>query len=257
MRKIFLTGIFLFAAAVWGWAAPTGYEIMRMVDEQPSGDSGKQITSMQLINSRGSVRERKLISYFKDYGDVKKTVIVFQKPRDVEGVGYLSFSYDEPGVDDDTWLFLPALRKSRRISGSSRNDNFMGTDFTYDDMGERNIEEDTHKFLREEQLNGKKCWVVESVPKEPDMYSKRISWIQQDVLMLVKVEYYDRQDKLMKVLKASDISKVDGIWTAGVMEMEDLHKKHKTVIKFDETEYNISVNDNFFTVANLERGRIR
>ena len=142
IRNILVGGLFFLASAAL--PALDGEEVMRLADDRYAGDTLRQMTSMELTNKRGSVRERSLISYWKDYGDTEKQVMVFKKPNDVEGVGYLAYSYDKIDKDDDTWLFLPALKKSRRISGSSRNDDFMGSDFTYDDMGDRKVEEDVH-----------------------------------------------------------------------------------------------------------------
>jgi len=257
MKKICLFMSLIFTAVSYA-SAITGEEIMTNVDERYTGETSKNLTVIELINSRGNTRGRELVSYSKDYGDNEKTVMVFQRPADVSGVGYLSYSYDEVGRDDDTWLFLPAMKRSRRISGSSRNDYFMGTDFTYDDMGDREVEEDIHTLLKEDTVEGNICWVVESVPrKEGEMYSRKISWIRQDILMAVKVEYYDRQKSLQKILTISDIRQIDDVWTAGRMEMDNLQKNHKTVITIEQVEYNLEVDDNFFSVAALERGKIR
>jgi hypothetical protein len=236
----------------------TGEEIMRRADDRYTGDTGKNTTIITLINKRGNSRIREIISYTKDYGDTEKNVMVFTEPRDVAGVGYLAYSYDEIGKDDDTWLFLPAMKRSRRISGSSKNDYFMGTDFTYDDMGDRKVEEDTHTLKGEEQINGSSCWIIESVPKESGyIYSRRVSWIRQDVLIAVKVEYYDRQGELQKILCTSDITEIDGIWTVRHMEMDNIQNKHRTILEIKDILYNLPVEDSFFSVATLERGRIR
>ncbi len=235
----------------------TGKEIMTRADERYDGDSSRQITTIQLINNRGTTRVRELLSYSKDYGENEKTVMVFRQPADVEGVGYLSYSYDSD-KDDDTWLFLPALKRSRRISGSSRNDYFMGTDFTYDDMGDRKVSEDSHTLNGDERLDGQDCWIIESIPLDrKDMYSKRITWIRKDIYMPVRVEYYDRQGEFMKTLIMSEINRIDGIWTAGKMQMENIQKNHTTILEFSEIQYNLAVQDNFFSVATLERGRIQ
>lgn len=257
-KRSFITALLLTAAAALYAEAPSGEEIMIRVDERYSGDSSRQLTTIELINSRGSKRIRKLLSYTKDYGDSDKTVMVFRHPTDVEGVGYLSWSYDEADKDDDTWLFLPALKRSRRISGSSRNDYFMGTDFTYDDMGDRKVEEDEHSLVGEETLDGRACWVVQSVPREEgEMYSRRVSWIRKDIPIPLKVDYYDRQGELQKTLENSDIHEIDGIWTVGRMTMRNVQKDHTTVLRFEEIQFNLEVRDTLFSVASLERGRIR
>lgn len=247
-----------FALAVPCLYALDGEQIMRLADERYTGESSRQTTRMELINKRGSIRERALISYWKDFGEMEKQVMVFQTPRDVAGVGYLAYSYDKTGRDDDTWLFMPALKKTRRISGSSKNDDFMGSDFSYDDMGDRKIEEDVHTLLGEETIEGHLCWVVESVPKEEGyIYSRKVCRIRQDINMVVLAEYYDRQARLLKVFSITEIEDISGIWTARQMVMENIQNKHKTILYFDDILYNDPVEDSFFSVATLERGRIR
>ncbi len=250
--------LLLIAAAPLTAQAPDGEEVMRMVDDRYTGETSRNTTTITLINKRDNSRVREIISYTKDYGDTEKNVMVFQQPRDVAGVGYLAYSYDEIGKDDDTWLFLPALKRSRRISGSSRNDYFMGTDFTYDDMGDRKVEEDTHNLTGEVIIEGHPCWVVESIPRESGyIYSRRVTWIRQDVLIAIKVEYYDRQGDLQKILTTSDIAEIDGIWTVRRIEMDNIQKEHRTILEFKDIQYNLRVEDSFFSVATLERGRIR
>ncbi len=233
----------------------TGREIIVLVDDRWVGNDQKATTRMTLINKRGQERIRELFSYLKHYGKDSKSIMFFEKPADVKGTGFLSWEYDDPSKDDDRWLYLPALKKVRRISGSSKNDYFMGSDFTYDDMGGRSVDEDDHKFLREEEIDGVNCWVLESVPKDKGyMYSKVIRWIRQDALLAVKVEYYDKHGKLMKILTVSDIRKQNEIWTAFRMFMDNKQEKHQTLLEFVEITYNIGIKDNLFKVASLERG---
>jgi len=235
----------------------TGRDIMLKIEERPEGDDQRSIMKMPLINKRGKTRERSVLMYSKKYGEDGKSLMYFQSPGDVKGTGFLAWDYDDPKKDDDQWLYLPALKKSRRISGSSKNDYFMGTDFTYDDMGDRNVDEDTHKLLREEEIDGGKCWVVESTPKEEDyMYSKRISWIRQDALVAAKVDFYDQKGGHLKTLTVSDVREQDGIWTSFRMEMENFQKEHKTIIEMLEVQYNIGLEDSLFRVSTLERGRV-
>ncbi len=235
----------------------SGRDIMVLVDERDDGNDSRVEMEMILINKRGRKRIRQILSYSKDYGKDSKTVMIFQKPADVKGTGFLSWEYDDDSKDDDRWLYMPALKKVRRISGSSGKDYFMGSDFTYDDMGGRNPDEDTHTLLREENLNEQLCWVIESIPKEKNnMYAKKIVWIRQDVKMSVKVEYYDKLG-LMKTLIIKDIKQVDGIWTAHEMFMDNKAEKHQTVLKFNKVNYNQDLKDNMFTVSAIERGRLK
>ncbi len=240
-----------------GWSQSkelTGRDIMMLVDEREDGNDRRVEMEMILINKRGRKRIRQVLSYSKDYGKDSKTIMIFQKPADVKGTGFLSWEYDDDSKNDDRWLYMPALKKVRRISGASNNDYFMGSDFTYDDMGGRNPDEDTHTLLREEDLNEELCWVVESIPKEKDnIYVKKIVWVRQDVKMSVKVEYYDKLG-LMKTLTIKNIRQVDGIWTAHEMCMDNEAEKHQTILKFNQISYNQDLKDNIFTVSAIEKG---
>lgn len=234
----------------------TGREIIRKVEERPDGDNRKSLMTMQLVNHRGATRERTILSYSMDLGKDSKSIMFFQSPADVKGTGFLSWQYDDPDRDDDKWLYLPAMKKVRRISGSSaKKENFMGSDFTYDDMGGRNVDEDEHQLLKEEQWDGSLCWVVESKPLEEDaVYSKTLSWIRQDALVPVKVEFYDRMGKLLKTLVASEISRESGYWTTRKLEMTNHQRNHRTLILMENIEYDIAMNESLFTVPALERG---
>jgi len=171
MCKIFFYVLIIFLAFDAGFfpvnvLALTGRDVMVMVDEREDGDDRKSVVEMILINHRGKKRIRQMLSCSKDYGKDSKKLMYFQKPFDVKGTSFLSWEYDNPEIDDDKWLYMPALRKVRRISGKSVNDYFMGSDFTYDDMGDRNVDEDTHTLKGQELVNGSECRVVESVPVE-------------------------------------------------------------------------------------------
>ena len=235
----------------------TGKEIMQKVDKREKAATDSFTMRMTLINSGGKKRVRQVTAYSKDYGSEKKTVMVFLLPADVKGVGYLSFSYDDAAKSDDRWLYMPALKKAKRISGSSSQDYFMGTDFTYDDISGHKIDDYTYTLLAEENVDGKNCWKVESVPVKKSMYSKYVSWIDKESLVQVKAEFYDEQGALLKVLTVSGIEKKDGFWTAGKMEMNNLQKKHTTVIETLKHEFNKNIPDSYFRVNSLEEGKIK
>ena len=131
----------------------------------------------------------------------------------------------------------------------------MGSDFTYDDMGGRSVDEDEHRLIREESLDGSLCWVVESIPLEEDAaYSRTVSWIRKDALIPVKVEFYDRMGELLKTLVASEISSDAGYWISRKLEMTNHKRKHRTRILIKEIQYDIAMNESLFTVPSLERG---
>lgn len=256
-----LISVFILACTNISAQTISGRKIIQKVKDRPNGDTRSSEMTMKLINKRGRIRERKVISYSMDVGKNKKdkkTIMFFLYPGDVKGTGFLTWDYDEIGREDDKWLYMPAMKKTRRISGSSaKKDYFMGTDFTYDDMGSRSVDEDSHKFLREQTIDGYKCWVVESIPKdEREIYSKKISWIRQDCLMALKVEYYDKLGNLQRKLEVSDIEKTDGFWTAKKMHMSNVQTGHRTILTIENPKFNIGLKENTFTVSRLEKGSL-
>ncbi len=234
----------------------TGRDVMVMEDERPDGDDRTSVMKMTLVNKRGSTRVREVSSYSKDYGKDKKSVMVFERPADVKGTAFLSWEYDDPSKEDDKWLYMPAMKKVRRISGASKNEYFMGSDFTYDDMGDRHVDEDTHTMLGEEAVGEHVCWKIESVPVDPDdMYTRKVLWISKTAHMVLKAEYYDK-DGLLKVYRVLDFGREGGFWTVRHSEMENIIRDHKTVMEFDSMQYDTGLQDRLFKVSSIQRGRI-
>lgn len=256
MNIAVITAVLMLSASVFATDL-TGREIIQKSNDVPDGDTRISEIQMILTSKNGNVRERKIVSRSMDEGKITKQVMFFTYPKDVKGTGFLTIDYDEVGKDDDQWLYLPAMKKSRRISGSSsKTDYFMGSDFTYDDIGDRNVDEDNHKFLREESVDGIDCYVVESTPKNPadEVFSKKIMWIRKDNFIAVKGDYYDKMGHLQRQFKASDISQVDGFWTVGTMHIDNVQTKHSTELLFTNIKYNAKVDPKDFSVGRLERG---
>jgi outer membrane lipoprotein-sorting protein len=179
----------------------------------------------------------------------------FLSPADVKNTSFMNWSYDEEGKDDDQWIYLPALKKTKRISSDSKSDYFMGSDFTYDDLGDRHPTQDTHKILREETVDGKDCYVIESVPKDDDyMYSKTITWIIKDKWVGVKKEFYDEDDDLLKILSIKNTEEIKGFLIITNSVMNNIQKKHKTVIKLTNVKINTGISKSKFTERMMTRG---
>ena len=258
IKQLIALAVFTVAAAGFAFAQElTGKEIMQKVDKREKAATDSFTMRMTLVNAGGKKRVREVRAYAKDYGSEKKTVMVFMLPADVKGVGYLSFSYNDASKSDDRWLYMPALKKAKRISGSSSQDYFMGTDFTYDDISGHKIDDYTYTLLAEETIDGKNCWKIESIPVKKSMYSKYVSWIDKESLVQVKAEFYGEQGTLQKVLTVSGIEKKDGFWTAGRMEMKHLQKNHTTIIETLKHEFGKNIPDSYFRVNSLEEGKIR
>ncbi|PIE64261.1 MAG: outer membrane lipoprotein-sorting protein [Desulfobacterales bacterium] len=247
---------FLLPSFVYSQETLSGKEIMTLVDERPDGDDRHSVMKMTLVNKRGRERVRELESFSKDYGKDRKSVMVFKAPADVKGTAFLSWDYDDPQKDDDKWLYMPALRKVRRISGTSRNEYFMGSDFTYDDMGDRNVDEDTHTLLGEEVIDGHTCWKIESIPVDAeDMYTRKIYWVDQQSHLVLKGDYYDK-DGLLKHYRVLAFAQQDGIWVALRSEMDNVSRNHKTFMETSSIRFDTGLKDRLFKVSTIQRGRI-
>ncbi|RKY49785.1 MAG: outer membrane lipoprotein-sorting protein [Candidatus Neomarinimicrobiota bacterium] len=233
----------------------TGKQIMEDVYNKPTGDDMQGELTMTLTNKQGESRVRTLKQYIK-YGDeVDKKIMFFQAPADVRGTSFMNWSYAD-GRDDDQWIYLPALKRTKRISSDGKSDYFMGSDFTYDDLGDRHPDEDTHTLLREETLEGKTCWVVESIPKEEDyMYSKTITWVMKDNYLGLRREFYDEDGDLLKILTIKKFDQIDGFWTILETEMKNVQKDHKTNMAFNNVQINRGIPDRRFTERSMTLGR--
>lgn len=236
----------------------SGIEIMTKVDQREDGDDQVSRAVFELVNKRGQKRVRDTIRLWKDYsghsGFDAKMITFFESPPDIKGTGFLSYSYWNEKKDDDQWLYLPALRKVRRIAASKKGDAFMGTDFTYDDMGERKIEEDHHKLIKSDKYNNIDCYVVESIPLEKRyIYSKKHTWVDKQNWIPLKVDYYDRKGRFLKTLN-TDWQQVDGIWTWEKSVMQNHLTGHKTIIEIEDIELNTGLSEKVFTERTLKKG---
>ena len=232
----------------------TGREIVDKAYNLPTGDDITSTLTMTLINKSGQTRVRKIKQFSKDLGSVEKSIMFFLSPADVKNTSFMNWSYDSD-KSDDQWIYLPALKKVKRISSDSKSDYFMGSDFTYDDLGDRKLDADTHQLLREETIDGKECYVVESISKDEDyMYSKTITWINKDNFVGVKKEFYDEDGELLKTLTIKGVKKISGFWTITQSEMKNVQKNHKTTIQLSEIKINTGVPASKFSERMMMRG---
>jgi len=209
---------------------------------------------MTLTNSRGEQRIRTLSQFIKDDGTTEKKIMFFVTPADVKNTSFMNWSYSD-GRADDQWIYLPALKRTKRISSDGKSDYFMGSDFTYDDLGDRHPDMDNHKLLREETLEGKGCFVIESTPRDGDyMYSRTVTWVMKDNFLGLKREFYDDSNALLKILSIQKFEKVDGFWTILETKMHNVQKDHTTVIKFTEVQKNKGIPDSRFTERSMTLG---
>ncbi len=249
-----MASVSLFAFVPHAMGQLTGSQIMEKVYSNPAGEDTQGSMTMTLTNSRGEQRIRTLSQFIKDDGTTEKKIMFFITPADVRNTSFMNWSHSD-GRDDDQWIYLPALKRTKRISSDGKSDYFMGSDFTYDDLGDRHPDMDNHKLLREETVDGKSCYVIESTPKDADyMYSKTVTWVMKDNYLGLKREFYDDRNTLLKILSIQKFEKVDGFWTILETKMHNVQKDHTTVIKFTEVQKNKGIPDSKFTERSMTLG---
>jgi len=257
MKNLKITSILLGILIMTSFSANaqlTGRQIVDKAYNLPSGKDQTSTLTMTLINKQGKQRVRKIKQFTKDMGTVEKSIMFFLTPADVKNTSFMNWTYDSNKADDQ-WIYLPALKKTKRISSDSKSDYFMGSDFTYDDLGDRKIDADTHKLLKTETMNGKSCYVVESVSKDKDyMYSKTKTWIDKSNFVGVKKEFYDEDGDLLKILTIKKVQKISEFWVITSSEMKNVQKSHRTTMALNNIQINTGVSDSKFTERIMMRG---
>ncbi len=233
----------------------TGLDIMMTVYNRSTGDDMTANLSMILENSRGDQRIREIKQFIKDFGDTEKKIMFFIAPADIKNTTFMNWSYDNVNKSDDQWIYLPALKKIKRISSDSKSDYFMGSDFTYDDLGDRHPAQDTHTILKEEMIDGVSCYVVESIPNDKDyMYSRTVTWVIKDKWIGLKKEFYDEDDEYFKQLTLNDYKEFDGIIVITSVIMKNEQENHQTEMKLSNVRINSGISDSQFTERMMKRG---
>jgi outer membrane lipoprotein-sorting protein len=222
-------------------------------DKQFPKNSISELT-MVLINKRGNERVRKLRTKRKDYGNGEaKSVAIFLSPADVKGTAFLVWEHaDKP---NDVFIYLPALKKIRRIASEQKNQSFMGSDFSYADMENDDVDDAEHRILSEEELNGRPCWVIESIPKpeSESEYGKVTSWVDKEELIPYKVEFEDKKGQPYKVMKVLLTGPVGDDILPLRFTMENVQKNHKTKLSLDKIEIGHDISDSEFTHRAIQR----
>jgi hypothetical protein len=217
--------------------------------------------TMVLINDRGQTRERKSSTAVKltPNGIDSKFLVRFSTPADIRGTGFLQIEHADG--DDDLWIYLPALKKSRRLVANNKKDSFVGSDFSYGDIALPKVELYDHTLKGKEQVEGVDCYIIESVPRDDAVrsssgYSRKVTWVRADNFLEAKVEYYDLAQRLLKtqVVKRHELVERDkGKWFARYREMTNHQTGHRTTFSVDKLQSGIQLSDDMFTTRYIER----
>lgn len=222
----------------------TGNEILKRVEDTYNAPKDRvSEVKILLLESGGSQKEREMKIWMK--GKYKK-LFVFKNPAEVKDVGFLVLS------DNELYLYLPAFKKIRRIASSLKNESFMGTDFSYNDLAKSEF---TKNYNAEIKNENEKQYILELSPKpESDVeYSKLIMFVNKDVFLPDSVKFFDKGKNLFKIMRNKKFNKIKDYWVIGEIEMENVKDKHKTIMITLKEELDIGLSDEIFTQRNLKR----
>ncbi len=242
--------------------ALTALEIMQRVDARDDGDNMTARQEMILIDKNNNRRVREMTLFAKDVGRDTRRLVFFLSPANVKNTGFLTYDYDSGDRDDDQWLYLPALRKTKRIASSDKSAAFMGSDFSYADLTRRVISEWKFKILKEAEVRGKPVWLIEALPASDVIrkrygYDKSVVFVRQDLFMVVRAVHWMSEGGKLKYLDMKTVEEIDGIWTATEMDVKTTRSRktlHRTILRFHDVKYNQAVDSDLFTIRRLEKG---
>jgi outer membrane lipoprotein-sorting protein len=242
-------------------ASITAQEIVAQVDALEQANTSESTMQMILVDKKGSQRSRTMSSQNKMFGDDEYKLLFFTAPANVKGTGFLTYDYVGE-KEDDQWLYLPALGKAKRIAAADKSGSFMGSDFTYADMTQRNIEDYSYKLLQEKSVAGTDTWVIETTPKSQQVidatgYLKSYMFVRQDNFVVVQAIHM-MPDNYRKYMSVKQLEQIDGIWVSTEIEMKTTQgtvRQHSTLLKFSNITNNQPIDDQIFSLRELVKGR--
>jgi hypothetical protein len=255
---VFAVGALLALAA----QAQTARQIMEQVDARDDGDNITIESEMILIDKNGHERRRLLKSFIKDKGDDTWRVQFFMEPADVRDTAFLTYDYYSGDKDDDQWLYLPELHKTKRIASSDKSSAFMGSDFSYADMNRRVLDEWTYTLLKETEVDGHKVWLVETTPvskvvEERYGYTKSVVFVRQDIFFPIRAVHWQKDGNKIKYMEVKKLEQIDGVWVATETHMKTTKNKqtlHSTILRWNQVKMNQAIDEDVFTIRRLEKG---
>ncbi len=250
-----LVAILVPTLALAGPAEDKGLEIAKEADRRDTG-FGNTTADMVMVlrNKRGQESKRELeIRTLEVDGDGDKSLTVFHSPRDIRGTALLTYSH---GVQpDDQWLYLPALRRVKRIASNNKSGPFMGSEFAYEDLSSQELEKYKYKYIKDDKVEGIDCFLIERYPVDKDSgYTKQQAWLDKDEYRVRKIDYYDRKGELLKTLTPSEYKKFLGkYWRAHKMKMVNHQTGKSTDLTWSKFKFKTGLKDDDFTRTRLKQ----
>ena len=244
---------------------PLARSIMEKVDARDDGDNQTADMEMVLIDKKGKKRIRKIRTSSKDRGEDTLKLMFFVHPADVKDTAFLTYDYDDAQKDDDQWLYLPALRKTKRIATADKSGSFMGSDLNYSDMTSPDLEDYDFSFYekgKETEVRGNKVWVIWSVPRTKEViretgYKKSLLFVRPDLDMVVRAVRWVDQGGYLKYVDVKSLEQIDSIWVATethVTKKKGKKTAHKTILQLNNVKFNQDLDYDFFTIRRMEKG---
>ncbi len=260
-KKTLLYRVFFFVTFVPSWLA--GFQISsiaadharQIVDEaQKRTDAKSQRYEgwLQVFDGKGKTSDKRWsIDRLGAHGD-SKSVLRFTAPAEVKGVALLVVNH--PDRASDQWMWIPAIERDRRIALQDRSTRFFGTDFSFEDLEERDVNQYDYTLTGDDVVDGAPCWKIESIPKQAktSQYTRSLVWIRKDNYAFARIENFVK-DQAVRLLTYSDLVNIQGIWTARRLEMADLRRGTRTRLTLDKLQYNVAMQDEDFTLQAIRR----
>lgn len=244
----------LVVLAISALRAQSALEIAQKAQERTLSKSEHYAGTLQVIDAHKKVTEKRWIfDRIGSHGD-SKSILRFTAPPEVKGVALLVVNH--PDRASDQWMWTPALERDRRIALQDRSARFFGTDFSFEDLEERDVNQFSYTLLGEDAQSGAACWKLESRPKQTkaSQYTSSQLWIRKDNYVIIRIDHF-KKDKVQRRIDYSELENVQGIWTPKKFEVSDIARNSRTVMKIDDLKYNAPMQDSEFTVEALRHAR--
>ncbi len=250
MKKIVLGTMI----AISSMMALSNQEIADKADKVTDGfESSIATTQMTLINASGQKSVRDLLMKTLEGEEGDKTISTFLSPADVKGTKVLGWEHIDR--DDDQWLYLPALKRVKRIASRNKSGSFMGSEFSYEDIGNQNPGKFTFSGeAKKVMLDGVECYMGTRIPKDKNSgYTKQVTWVDTKDFLIRKIDYYDRKGELLKSATFSDYKKIDGIWRVGKIDMKNHQNDKETLLVWKEDKIKAGLKSRDFDKRELKK----
>ena len=227
-------------------------QIVEEAQRRSTAQSQRYEGTLEVIDAKSKItRKRWQYDRIGSHGS-SKAVLRFTAPAEVKGVALLVINH--PDRSSDQWMWTPAINRERRIALQDRSTRFFGTDFSFEDLEERDTNQFDYRLLGDETIDGALCWKVESKPKQTKIsqYTHSLVWVRKDNYAFAQIQNYNK-DQLVRRARYSDIRNVQGIWTAHSIEMQDMKRNSRTILKIEKLQYNLPMKDDAFTLQALSR----